>query len=95
MTAIEMPKVTECSVSGCSYNHDGCTAFAVTVDADHDCATFIPLDTKGGLSKVISQVGACQQTDCVFNKDLECSAGSVRMGPGAGAAAECLSFQQA
>jgi hypothetical protein len=89
-----MPQVTECSVTGCSYNHDGCTAFAVTVDQDHDCATFIPLDTKGGLSKVVTQVGACQRANCMFNQDLECVASAVRMGPGADGTAACLSYQE-
>lgn len=94
MTVIDMPRVSECSVTGCSYNHDGCHAFAVTVGDDANCATFIPLDTKGGLSKVVTQVGACQRTSCIFNTDLECTAASVRMGAGDDAA-NCLSYQEA
>jgi hypothetical protein len=94
MTAVKMPRVAECTVTGCSYNHDEAYgAFAVTVATESSCATFIPLDTKGGLSKVVSQVGACQRADCAFNQDLECTAGSVRMGAGADAA-DCLTFQK-
>ena len=93
MTAVDMPRVTECSVAGCSYNHDhACGAFAVTVGRDSSCATFIPLDVKGGLIKVVTQVGACQLAACAHNRDLECTADSVRMGAGADAA-DCLSFE--
>jgi hypothetical protein len=55
MTTLEnpaMPAVHDCTVSDCSYNHDGCHAFAITVRGDNgaaDCGTFIPLSTKGGL----------------------------------------------
>lgn len=96
MTVVDMPRVSECTVAGCSYNHNGCHAFAVTVDDDASCATFIPLDIKGGLSKVVTQVGACQRTSCVFNRDLECSAQTIRVGAGAGTdTAGCLSYREA
>lgn len=96
MTALlEMPPVAECTVSGCSYNHDGCHAFAVTI-ADHgsraECATFIPLSAKGGLDKVVAQVGACQRLDCVHNEVLECRASSVRIGAGGSDTADCLTY---
>lgn len=94
MTVIDMPRIAECTVSGCSYNHDGCHAFAVTVAKDASCATFIPLDIKGGLSSVTTQVGACQRTSCVHNKNLECTATDVRMGV-YGDSATCLSYQEA
>ena len=93
---LEMPPVSECTIAGCSYNHDGCHAGAITIAGnagDASCATFIPLDVKGGLSKVVTQVGACQRADCVFNQDLECTASSVRMGAGEDVA-DCLSYQQ-
>ena len=98
MATLEMPAVSECTVAGCSYNHDGCHAFAITVsghDGSADCGTFIPLGAKGGLDKVVAQVGACQRLDCVHNTDLECTAPSVRVGagtaPGASAAG-CLTY---
>jgi hypothetical protein len=102
MTTIEnpaMPDVHECTVSGCSYNHDGCHAFAITVRSDNgaaDCGTFIPLSTKGGLDKVVAKVGACSRTDCTHNASLECSAPSVRIGQGQGDhVANCLTYSKA
>ncbi|ACU36393.1 DUF1540 domain-containing protein [Actinosynnema pretiosum subsp. pretiosum] len=96
MTTMDMPAVHECTVTGCSYNHDGCHAFAITVSGVNgtaDCGTFVPLDTKGGLPKVVAQVGACSRSDCSHNKNLECSASSVRIGPGKGDhAANCLTY---
>ncbi|WP_424187186.1 DUF1540 domain-containing protein [Actinokineospora sp. G85] len=97
MTTMEMPAVHSCTVTGCSYNHDGCHAFAITVggsDSSTDCGTFVPLSTKGGLPKVVAQVGACSRTDCTFNANLECTASGVRIGPGEGDhAANCLTYQ--
>jgi hypothetical protein len=99
MATLEMPTVSECTVSGCSYNHDGCHAFAITVsgrDDSADCGTFIPLSSKGGLDRVVAQVGACSRTDCVHNTDLECSAPSVRIGAGAPShLANCLTYATA
>ncbi len=99
MTTTEMPAVSECTVAGCSYNHDGCHAFAITVSGVNgtaDCGTFIPLSRKGGLPKVVTQVGACSRTDCVHNADLECTASDVRIGPGTGDhAANCLTYTRA
>lgn len=88
---LEMPHVAECSVAGCSYNHDGCRAFAVTITDDSSCGTFIPLSAKGGLDRVMAQVGACQRADCTHNDHLECHADAVRVGPGADLA-DCLTY---
>ncbi|GAA4431801.1 DUF1540 domain-containing protein [Actinokineospora soli] len=97
MTTMEMPHVNECTVTNCSYNHDGCHAFAITVsgiNGSADCGTFVPLQEKGGLPKVVAQVGACSRADCRFNNDLECTASGVRVGPGQGDhAANCLTYQ--
>lgn len=91
-----MPAVHECTVTGCSYNHDGCHAFAITVsgvNGSADCGTFVPLSTKGGLDRVTAQVGACSRTDCSYNRDLECSAESIRVGAGSGDhVANCLTY---
>ncbi|MDI5981367.1 DUF1540 domain-containing protein [Amycolatopsis magusensis] len=96
MTSTEMPAVRECTVTGCSYNHDGCHAYAITVGGSNgaaDCDTFVSLNTQGGLDKVVAQVGACSRTDCVHNASLECSAPGVRVGPGSGDhAANCLTY---
>jgi hypothetical protein len=95
--ALDMPPITECTVDGCSYNdHSNCHAIAITIgggsNGDAQCATFIPLGAKGGLTRVHGHVGACQRADCVHNESLECTASSVRIGPGADTA-DCLTFQ--
>ena len=97
MTTMEMPVVSECTVTGCSYNHDGCHAFAITVSGENgsaDCATFIPLARKGGLPRVMAQVGACSRSDCMHNQDLECTAaGGVTVAPGEGGhASNCMTY---
>lgn len=94
---LDLPHVSTCSVDTCGYNHDGCHAGAVTVGGhgkSATCATFIPLSTKGGLDKVIAQVGACQRGECVHNESLECHADSIRVGAGstAGEMADCLTY---
>lgn len=95
-TLAELPHVTECTVLGCSYNdHSNCHAGAITIVGagdDAQCATFIPLNVKGGLDKVLASVGACQRTDCVHNSDLECTATAVRVGAGHDLA-DCLTYQ--
>lgn len=97
MTLDELPAVSECSVSGCSYNdHSHCHAAAVTIAGavgDAECATFIPLGTRGGLDKVITHVGACQRSECIHNDSLECTAASVRIGAGSTDDADCLTYE--
>jgi len=94
MSTLEMPTVSDCTVAGCSYNHDGCHAYAITVGGTHasaECGTFIGLSAKGGLDTVHAQVGACQRVDCVHNTDLACSAPAIRVGAGADLA-DCLTY---
>lgn len=55
------------------------------------CATFIPLDMKGGLSSVLAHVGACQRIDCTHYSALECTAEAVHIGT-LGDPADCLTF---
>ena len=57
---------------------------------DAQCATFIPLGTKGGLD-VVAHVGACQRDDCTHNSALECTAPAVRVGAGHDLA-DCLTY---
>ena len=98
---MDLPPVAECSVEGCGFNHDhGCHAGAVTIagrTGDASCVTFIPLSTKGGLEKVVAQVGACQRMECAYNDHLECGADSIRVGAGPDDAthADCLTFTPA
>lgn len=95
---MDLPQVVECSIDGCGYNHEhGCHAGAVTIAAhgsDAECATFIPLTSKGGLEKVIAHVGACQRGECSHNESLECNASSIRVGAGPQGAdhADCLTY---
>lgn len=66
------------------------------VNGTADCGTFVPLGTRGGLDRVTAQVGACSRRDCTHNRDLECSAAAVRVGPGSGDhAANCLTYTPA
>jgi hypothetical protein len=85
-TLMDQPPVSECSVDGCSYNHEhACSAAAITIAGsagDAKCATFIPLNVKGGLDRVVSHVGACQRADCTHNAHLTCAADAVRVGAG-------------
>lgn len=97
MSLTEMPTVSACSVDGCSYNHDGCHAYAITVDGSTGsagCRTFIGLGVKGGLDSVIATVASCRRTDCVNNVRLECTAPSIRVGAGQDLA-DCLTFAAA
>ncbi|GAA0810397.1 DUF1540 domain-containing protein [Spirilliplanes yamanashiensis] len=90
---LEMPRVSECSVTGCGYNHDGCHAFAITVGGSAArCDTFIDTTAKGGLDRVIAQVGACHRTDCTFNSELECGAPAIRVAPGKDIA-DCMTYE--
>lgn len=98
MSATTLPLVSQCTIAGCSYNHDGCRASAITIagtNGEASCATFIPLDVKGGLTKVVASVGACQRGECTHNDNLICAADSVRVGMGADHNADCLTYQPA
>ena len=97
---LDLPHVSDCTVDSCGYNHDGCHAGAVTVGGHGhaaECATFIPLSVKGGLDKVIAQVGACQRGECIHIEALECHADSIRIGAGSSAdeLADCLTYAPA
>jgi hypothetical protein len=86
---LEMPRVSECSVTACSYNHDGCHAFAITVAEEATCATFVEIPTKGGVDSS-GFVGACQEATCRHNVDLECQAPAIQVGAGS---ADCQTFE--
>ncbi|GAA2638295.1 DUF1540 domain-containing protein [Paractinoplanes durhamensis] len=90
---LEMPRVQGCSVTACGYNHDGCTAFAITIGSrNSECNTFVDSADKGGMGKALAQVGACQRTACVHNTDLECHAPAIVVGE-SGDTADCLTFE--
>lgn len=88
---LQMPRVTECAVNSCAYNHDGCHAFAITIESDAaTCGTFFDVPTKGGVGP-IAQVGACQQTTCRHNESLECHAPAIQVASN-GHIADCQTF---
>lgn len=85
--------VSACSATACSYNHDGCTAPAITVggsDSAASCTTFIELDARGGLPTASGQVGACQRLECKHNSDLMCTAASIEV---VGDTANCARYE--
>lgn len=88
---MSLATVTDCTVTGCSFNHDGCTAGAITMATrtpEPTCVTFISLDVVAGTKAPHASVGACQRADCVFNDNLLCTAEGVKVGDGA----DCLTF---
>jgi len=88
-----MPRVQECSVTGCGYNHDGCTAFAITIGSlSSSCDTFVDTGVSGGIGQLKAQVGACKRSDCRHNEELECHAPAITVGSGADLA-DCLTFE--
>ncbi len=85
--------VKSCSVTTCAFNHDGCSAFAVTIAGSPDeaaCGTFISLDARGGLAVADGHVGACQRLECTHNKDLMCTAAAIDV---AGDTATCQMYE--
>ena len=53
--ALEMPRVQECAVPSCAYNHtNDCHAFAITIgSSDHaHCHTFVELPVRGGIDQL-------------------------------------------
>ena len=90
---MEMPHVQSCTVTECGYNHDGCTAFAVTIGSllSAECDTYVNSGDQGGTGKALAQVGACKRADCVHNTDLECHAPAIVVGA-SGDKADCLTY---
>ncbi len=82
--------IASCATTTCAFNHNGCTAFAITVDGSGSCTTLINLDARGGLPVAEAHVGACQRLECVHNKDLMCSAEAITLGADT---ADCLSYE--
>lgn len=67
---------------------------AITVgDGKHAaCDTFYKAKTKGGSPDLTGSVGACKVDNCSFNKEFECSANGIKVGPHSGHA-DCQTFQ--
>ena len=92
---MEMPRVQTCSVSECGYNHDGCTAFAITIGSmNSECDTYVDSIGKGGMGKALAQVGACKRSECMHNTDLECHAPAIVVGQSGDDKADCLTYEK-
>lgn len=93
---MEMPKVSDCSVTDCAYNKaKECHALAITVGEDPDepvCDTFFASSTHGGIKEAAAGVGACKAADCQYNEDYECTAAAIQVGY-QGDQPDCLTFE--
>ncbi len=79
---LEMPMVSRCMVSECSYNTGSkCHARAITVgDAIHPrCDTYIASGLHTNHTQQVAGVGACKTVGCQHNEDMECVADSVQV----------------
>lgn len=76
-----MPQVKNCTVCECFYNLDEiCHANAITVGSDHPkCDTYIGDPDHHGTPADTGRVGACKQSDCRFNAERSCGAGSINV----------------
>jgi hypothetical protein len=93
--AMNMPKVTRCDATECSYNMQNvCHALAITVgDETHPrCDTFMSVGKKGGDMGATAKVGACKVANCRYNQSFECTASGIQVGPEADEA-DCLTFE--
>ena len=82
--------ITSCATTACAFNHNGCTALAITVDGTGCCSTLIKLNDRGDLPVAQAHVGACQRLECVHNTDLMCTAEGISLGADT---ADCLSYE--
>jgi hypothetical protein len=96
--SIEMPVVSQCSISQCAYNTDNCChARAITVgDGAHPgCDTYLCLSDAtaphSNAKKRMAGVGACKVTACRYNEDYECMAEEIHVGQ-TGTDVNCLTF---
>jgi hypothetical protein len=93
---MKMPKISQCSATGCSYNTESaCHALAITIGDMNDpmCDTFVQVDTDGGDPQAVGQVGACKMSSCKHNESLECMAETVTVGP-KDDQIDCLTFER-
>ncbi|MBS1187795.1 MAG: hypothetical protein H6R04_1813 [Burkholderiaceae bacterium] len=84
--SIEMPVVSDCSISDCGYNAgNACHARAITVGhkVHPDCGTYFSLSASAAHSKgkpTPTGVGACSVSNCRHNEDYECVANKISIG---------------
>ncbi|PLX84896.1 MAG: DUF1540 domain-containing protein [Desulfuromonas sp.] len=93
---MNMPKVTDCSVSDCAYNDKhACHAMAITVGekpSEPVCDTYFQSSIHGGVRDMNAGVGACKSYDCQHNTDFECMAPNVHIAM-KGSQPDCLDFE--
>ena len=95
--SIQMPVVSQCSVSDCAYNtNNGCHARAITVGdtVRPGCDTYfsMPGSTHSKAGQRTAGVGACKVSSCQFNEDFECVAEEIAVGH-ASNEINCLTYQ--
>lgn len=93
---IDMPNVASCAVRQCAYNVEGsCHAKAITVgDGVHPgCDTYLR-SRRHTDTPPSAGVGACKVEACRHNRDLECSASSIRVDR-RGGTPSCVTFEPA
>ncbi len=91
---LEMPLVSQCSASDCSYNiSSNCHARAITIgDSTHPgCDTFMDGAHHTKHADLTAGIGACKMGNCKFNDDLECMADTIRVGM-RGSKANCMTY---
>ncbi len=91
---IDMPVVSGCSASECTYNVEGgCHARAITVgDATHPgCDTFMDGAPHARDTSRTAGVGACKVSGCRHNDDYECTADAIDVGSSGGSIC-CLTY---
>ena len=58
--------IRSCAATACAFNHDGCTAPAITVGGTAGapaCGTLVVLDARGGLPVAQGRVGTGQSSE--------------------------------
>lgn len=60
-------------MQNCVYNKMGCCRTpGITIGAHAECNTYSHASAKGGFDEVVGIVGACLNSGCKFNDQLEC-----------------------
>ncbi|HAZ11219.1 MAG: hypothetical protein A2X86_08395 [Bdellovibrionales bacterium GWA2_49_15] len=92
---IEMPRVSDCMVTNCTYNLEkSCHARAITIgdSKNPNCDTFLNGSTHCKEKSQSAGVGACKVSHCKFNDDFECNAENISVGF-SGKSTYCLTFK--
>ena len=93
---IEMPKIDTCEATGCAYNVErACHARAITVGhgVHPGCDTYVVTGRHVPDRSDTAGVGACKVEVCKHNRDLECTASSIRVDVNDDQV-ECETFEQ-